>query len=88
MDVDDPSERCPFLVPVEKLSREDRDVSNADVRLRVGQEICDQLQNFGIALRSIIESRGIDESYRPSIESELLRDPDLGGTRLKGHSDL
>ena len=63
-------------------------MSNTDVRLRVGQEICDQPQNFGIGLRSIIESRGVDEGNRSPAQSELARELDLGCTRLQVISDL
>ena len=62
-------------------------MSNAGVCLRVGQEICDQPQNFCIALRSIIESRGIDESNRSPVQIELFRELDSGCTRLQVISD-
>ena len=73
MDVDDPGERSPILISVEKFSPEGRETASGDVCLRVGQEICDQLQNLRIAHCSVIESRGVDEGHRSSVESEFVR---------------
>lgn len=57
------------------------------MHLRGSQESRDHLQHVSIALRSIVEPRGIDEYDPSSIESELVRELDLGGTRFQIHSD-
>ena len=87
MDVDDPSELRSSLIPVEDFSLEDREMANADMDLRGGQESRDQLQNLGVALCSVVEPRGVDENYSLPIESELIRELDLGRARLQAHSD-
>ena len=46
--VDDPGKQRPFLVSVQKFILGGRE--NDDVRLRAGQESCNDLQNFGITL--------------------------------------
>ena len=58
-----------------------------DVHLRLSQEKCDHLQNIGIALRSVVELRGVDGDYRPSVKSGLARELDLGRARLQAYSD-
>ena len=82
MDVDDSGKLGSFLVPVRRFGSEDRETTNADVHLRSGQESGNHFQNVRIALRGVVETRGIDESYTPSVESELVCELDLGSTRL------
>ena len=60
---------------------------NADKCLRGGQEKSNHLQNIGIALCGIVESRGVDEGYRSPIKFELVGDLDLGGARFQALSD-
>ena len=60
---------------------------NDDVHLHGSQESGDYLQNIRIALRGVIKSRGIDESYTTSVKSELVSELDLGCTRLQAHPD-
>ena len=62
-------------------------MANADVRLRRGQESCDKLQNVRIALRGVVEPRGIDENDLSSVKSEHVRELDLGRARLQVRSD-
>ena len=62
-------------------------IDEGDARLRGGQEECDHLQDLGIALRSVIESGGIDEGHHSPVESELFGDLDLGRARLQPYSD-
>ena len=79
MDVDNPSKSRSSLVPVEKkFGPEDRRMMNADVDLRGGQESRNQLKNLRITLCGVIESRGVHENDSPPIESELIRELDLG----------
>ena len=87
MHVDNPSENRSILVSVENFSPKDRETMKVDVRLRGGQEKRDHLQNLGIALRGVIESRGIDEDHRSPLEGEFVGNLDLGSTRIQGHSD-
>lgn len=88
MDVDDPGEFGPFLVAVENIGQVDVETTNASAHLRGCQEKCNQLQNLGITLRSIIESGGIDEGHRSPVDVELIRNLDLSCARLQVHSDL
>ena len=58
---------------------------NDDMDLRSGQESGDHLQNIRIAPCSVIESRGIDESYSASIKGELVRELYFSCTRVQAH---
>ena len=82
MDVDDPSECYPFIVSIEEFSSEDQETTSDCAYLRVGQEKPDHLQDLRIALRSVIESWGVDENDLSPVEDELVRDLDIGRTRL------
>ena len=62
-------------------------MENSDVHLRGGQESCNNLQDLGIAFRSVIESRDIDQGYCLPIESERIRELDLCRARLQAQSD-
>ena len=62
-------------------------MNDDSMRLRSGQESSDHLQNIRIALRGVVKSRGIDESYTPSVKSELVCELDLGCTRPQAHPD-
>ena len=53
---------------------------NVRVCLRGSQESRNHLQNVRIALRSVIESRGIDENDPSPVESKQIRTLDLGRT--------
>ena len=77
----------PVSYLLKELSPEDRETTNASVCLRCSQERCDQFQNIRIALCGIVESRGIDENDRFSIEGKLIRAFDLSRGRLQAHSD-
>ena len=78
MDVDDSCELRPFLVSVGELSLHDRETANADACLLGCEEKRDHLQNLRITLRSVIESRGVDESHSSSVENEFIRELNLG----------
>ena len=62
-------------------------MANNDMHSRGGQESCNNLQDLRVALRSVIESRDIDQGYRLIIESERIRELDLGRARLRAQSD-
>ena len=81
MEVDDPGELGPILVPVKRFILEDRKRVTADVRLRGSQESCNDLENLRIALCSVAESWGVDEGYLFPIEIESIREFDLGCAR-------
>ena len=61
---------------------------DGDARLRGGQEKRDHPQNLGIAPRNVIEPRDVDEGYRSPVESELVRDLNLGSARIPAPCDL
>ena len=82
VDVDDPSECYLFIVSIEEFSSEDQETTSDCAYLRFGQEKYDHLQNVCFALRSVIKSWGVDEGHLSPVEDELVRDPDIGRTRL------
>ena len=87
MNVDDPGERRSILVSVKEFNPVGGETKYADERLRCVQEKCDRPQNVGIVRYGVIKSRGIDESHRSPVESELVRSLDLGRTRLWAHRE-
>ena len=62
-------------------------MTNAHVRLRGGQECCNNLQNLRIAHCGVVESGGIDEGHHSSVEGKIVREFDLGCARLQAQSD-
>ena len=62
-------------------------MTNGDVYSRGGQVSCDNLQNLGIALWGIAESRGVDKGHFPPVEIELVRELDLACARRQARSD-
>ena len=46
---------------------------NPNLHSRGGQESCNSLQNSRIALHSVIESWGVDESHSSPIENKFIR---------------
>ena len=81
VDVDDPGKSRPFLISVEvRFSPENREATSRDVDLRGGQEMCNNIQDFSVALEGIVESWGVDEGHCLPIENELVRELDIGRT--------
>ena len=83
MDIDDPGERRPFLIPVAKFSPKNRGTTNADADLHGGQERSNLLQNPGVGFWGVIESRSVDKGHYSPVESELVGKLDLDSTRLQ-----
>ena len=83
MDVDEPRKFGTIPISMKEFSPEDGETTNADVHLRGVQEGSNLPQNICIRRRTVVESRGIDESHSSSVESELIRGLDFGRTRLR-----
>ena len=86
LNVDDPGKFRPFPTPAKKFNPEDQETADADVHLR-DQESSNHPQNLRIALWRATQSWGIDENDPSPIESEFIRELDLGRTRIQASPD-
>ena len=81
MDVDDPCELRPILIP-SKYGSDRRRMRDLGLSLRSGQEGCDVPQDIRITLCSVVEFSGIDEGRLPPVEHELIRKLNVGCARV------
>ena len=88
VDVNDPGKLASSLVSAKRFSREDRGTMNVGVCSRSGQVSCDHPQYIRVTLRGVVKSRSIDEYDLSFVESEHIRECDLGRTRIQGLPDL